>query len=309
MKTIAFNTQVDSLIEDYRVHLLNAAGLTPATCKCWTFYARQFLRAQFKPRGAGVDCSALNAQSLLDYFRKQSQSYGPPRLQAMGCVLRSLWRFLCLSGRHPEDLSAAIPRIADRGREDLPTYLSVEELERLLREVDPSTPAGKREGAVLLSLARLGLRAGEVAHLTLEDLHWETGTLRLARTKGRRERCLPLPQDVGQAIARYLRQRPHGTTSRRVFLTLYGGRPLSASAVSALSVAALKRAGLTRVRPGAHLLRRTVASHLVQRGASLKAVADWLGHRSLNTTQIYAKVNLPMLQSVASPWPSSEVPS
>jgi len=220
-----------------------------------------------------------------------------------------LCRFLCLSGRHPEDLSAAVPRIADPGREDLPGYLSVEELERLLGGIAPNTLAGKRERALLLSLARLGLRAAEVARLTLEDLHWETGTLRLAQTKGRRERCLPLPREVGQALACYLRQRPSETTSRRVFLTLHGGRPLSASAVSALAVTAVKRAGLSRGRPGAHLLRRTVASHLVQRGASLKAVADWLGHRSLHTTQIYAKVNLPMLQSVALPWPSSEVPS
>jgi len=306
MKTIAFEAQISCLLEDYRSHLTNAAGLAPATCKCWIFYARQFLCAQFKPRGKGLACSALNARSLLDYFCAQSQHYPPARLQAMGSALRSLCRFLCLSGRHPDDLSAAVPRVADPGREDLPDYLSLEELRRLLAAVDSTTPAGRRERAVLLCLAGLGLRAGEVAQLSLEDLHWEEGTLHLARTKGRRERCLPLPQDVGQAVAGYLRHRPAGTASRRVFLRLRDARPLSASAVSALTVKVCQRAGLTRVRPGAHLLRRTVASHLVQQGASLKAVADLLGHRSLDTTQVYAKVNLAMLGAVTLPWPGSE---
>ena len=158
MKTIVLNTQLDNLIKEYRDHLVNAAGLSPSTCKCWTFYARQFLSAQFKPGKAGLDFQSMNAESLWEYFQKQSQQYPPPRLQAMGCALRSFCRFLCLSGRRPEDLSTAIPRIADRGREELPHYLSSAELERLLRAMAPHTLAGQREAAVLLCLARLGLR-------------------------------------------------------------------------------------------------------------------------------------------------------
>lgn len=309
MKTIDLNVQIDRLLEDYHDHLINTAGLSPATSKCWIFYTRQFLSLQFKPTSGALDLPSLNASDLGDYFLAQSQHYPTARLQAMGSGLRSFLRFLCLSGRHPEDLSPAIPRIADRGREELPDYLSGAELDRLLHSADPATLAGKRQQAVLLCLARLGLRAGEVAQLTLEDLHWKAATVHLVKTKGRRERCLPLPQDVGQAIVRYLRARPPGGGSRRVFLALSGGGPLSANTISALAVAAFHRASVTRVRPGAHRFRHTVASHLVQNGASLKAVADWLGHQSLSTTAIYAKVNLPMLRSVARPWPRQEVRS
>jgi site-specific recombinase XerD len=118
-----------------------------------------------------------------------------------------------------------------------------------------------------------------------------------------------LPQDLGQALARYVRQRPKGATCRRIFLSLQDAGPVGANTISALAVLALKQAAIHCARPGAHIFRHTVASHLVQKGASLKAVADWLGHRHLSATQLYAKVNLPMLRTVAQPWPCPEVSS
>ena len=152
-------------------------------------------------------------------------------------------------------------------------------------------------------MAKLGLRAGEVAHLSLEDFDWRQGTLRLTQTKGRHERLLPLLPTVGKAVAHYLRFARPTVTHRGVFVSLPGGAALSSTQVSCLTAAALRRADLIFPRLGAQLLRRTFATHLTQRGTSVKAVADLLGHRYLNCTQLYAHVNLPMLQGVAQPWP------
>jgi integrase/recombinase XerD len=308
MKTIFSSNQtaLEHLLGAYREHLLQTAGVQPSTCQCWIFYVRLFLNAQFKPKATALDLTVLDPTKIWGFFQAQAQSYPPARLQALGTALRSFFRFLSLSGRHPQDLSGAIPRIADPGREELPEYLSEAQLEQVLQAVDTDTVAGQREAAVLGCLARLGLRAGEVAQLNLEDVDWRAGVIHLTRTKGRQERILPLPWDVGQALVRYLRQRPPQTACRRVFLSLQKGGPIGPNAISALAKRALKRAAIACQRPGTHVFRHTVASHLVQKGASLKAVADWLGHRSLSTTQLYAKVNLPMLRAVAQPWPTAE---
>jgi integrase/recombinase XerD len=310
MKTTTPKLQalLEALLEAYRQYLLQTAGMQPSTCRCWSFYVREFLKAHFKSPAVRVDLGALDPPKIRRFFQEQARSYPPARLQALGVALRSFFRFLCLSGRHPQDLSGAIPRIADPGREELPAYLSEAQLEQVFQAVDEHTVAGQRQAAILLCLARLGLRAGEVAQLNLEGIDWPAGILQITRTKGRVDRLLPLPRDLGQALVRYLRQRPPDTDCRRVFLSLRDGGPLGSRTISALAGAALKRAAIPCVRPGAHVFRHTVASHLVQKGASLKAVADWLGHHSLTTTQLYAKVNLPMLRTVAQPWPTAEAP-
>ena len=210
-----------------------------------------------------------------------------------------------MSGYQERDLSAALPPIADHHhREDLPRYLSRSQLAELLAVFDRRTLLGKRDYAVVLCLSRLGLRAQEVAQLTLEDVDWRQSRLRLRAPKGRRERQLPLPAEVGAALAAYMRSaRPHGP-SRALFRTDDGQGPLRSTWLSSRVGLALARAGLGAPGRRAHLLRHTFATHLVQQGASLKAVADLLGHRSLSTTQVYAKVNLPMLRAVAQPWPA-----
>ena len=156
---------IEALLEAYRQHLLQTAGMQPSTCRCWSFYVREFLKAHFKPKAVRLDLDALDPPKIWRFFQEQAQSYPPARLQALGVALRSFFRFLCLSGRHPQDLSGAIPRIADPGREELPAYLSEAQLELVFQAVDGRTVAGQREAAVLLCLARLGLRAGEVAQL------------------------------------------------------------------------------------------------------------------------------------------------
>jgi integrase len=159
---------------------------------------------------------------------------------------------------------------------------------------------------MVLCLATLGLRPGELADLRLEDLDWRRGTIELRTRKTRGGAVLPLPHEAGRAIVAYLRRQRPPTDERRVFVKLVGphrGEPISSGAVSEVVVRALRRAGVDSPIAGAYVFRHTVAGRLVRQGASLKEVADFLGHRSLDTTAIYAKLDLPALREVALPWP------
>jgi integrase/recombinase XerD len=303
MNSIASNSPLDLLVEEYQAHLLNVAGLKPGTCERWSFFVRLFLNAQFKPKFLEEELRQLDAQALLSFVLAQGEHYLPARLQVLASALRSFCRFLCVSGRHPRDLSRALPSIAGDRREELPVYLSPEQLDRVLGGFDRRTVAGKRDYALVLCLARLGLRVGEAARLSVDEVDWRNGVLRLRATKGRRERQLPLPQEVGQALTAYLRSAPPQGATRALFRSLYGPHSLSPATLSQRVGIALARAGVTAPGRRAHRLRHTCATLLVQQGVPLKAVADLLGHASLNSTRIYAKVNLPMLRAVAQPWP------
>lgn len=308
MKTIAHKTAIDQLVDEYRGHLIHTAGLRPATCKRWTYWTRLFLRKHFKPKAQVLVWKQLTPRTLLHYFLEQSHRHSKAQLQSMGSGLRSFCRFLVLSARTTEDLSVGIPRVGSGGREDLPTYLSTQELAQLFDSADDTTPLGRRDRAIVFCLGKLALRAGEVARLCLEDIDWRAGILRLTQTKGRRECQLPLPAEVGRVLAQYLRYGRPRTMSRSLFLSHPVAKPISSDSVSRVASKSLKEAGLLLPRKGAHLLRRTVASHLVQQGVSLKEVADLLGHRSLDTTRIYSHVNLPMLREVMQPWPKEVTP-
>lgn len=219
--------------------------------------------------------------------------------------MRSFFSFLRLNNLTTKDLSTGIPAICVPTQDYLTDYLSVPELERLL-----SVPTCPRNSAILIFFATLGLRTSELAQLRLDDIDWRAGVLTLSKTKHRRQRILPLPQRAGKALARYIQKdRPQGPC-RHVFLSLEPpGHPLSTSTFSGVVASCLKQANIPSLRKGAHLLRHTVASHLLQNGASLKEVADLLGHQNLSTTMIYAKVNLPMLSHAIQPWPGQEVAS
>ena len=308
MKAIASESPIDLLVDNYQEHLIHVAGLQPSTCQKWTFFVRLFLKAQFKPRVRKLPLHQLEPGTLLNFVLQQGEHYAPGQLQSLASALRSFCRYLCARGHHPRDLSAALPSISGSHREDLPRYLSRTQLKQLLESFDRRTSLGKRDYAITLCLARLGLRAGEVARLSLEDLDWRNGRLRLAAPKGRRERHLPLPEEVGQALAAYLRSAPPKEFTRVLFRTRRGQRPMRSGWLSEGVGVALARAGLGAAGKAAHLLRRSFATQLVQQGVSLKAVADLLGHASLSTTQVYTQVNLPMLRAVAQPWPKEAQP-
>jgi site-specific recombinase XerD len=304
MKTIASFLDREKLLRRFREHLLSTQGLAPRTCTARLFYVREFFQRQLKSRRRKIKLQELTPEVLLNYILERSAQDSSGRLQALASALRSFGRFLQLSGRSRHDWASALPRIASPGRSALPDYLQPEQLSALLRSIDPTTASGRRNSAILLCLARLGLRAAEVAALTLDQIHWRKGAMDLGAGKGRRERQLPLAQEVGRAIATYLLERKVQTDSRRVFCAIRNGKSLSSMAITQVANRALKRAGIQTPRPGAHLLRRTLASHLIQHGVSLKAVADLLGHRCLDTTRLYANVNHSMLVEVSRPWPT-----
>ncbi len=303
MKTIVSSAGLNKLLKAYRSHLLNACGLSARTCDSRTFYAREFLQAHWRSSRPRLNLKTLKAEVLLHHVLERSRHDSPARLQQMASSLRSFCRYLRLTGQSGGDLSSAIPRIGGNYRSGLPDYLLPEEVKSLLASIDTRRLPGLRNYAILLCLVRLGLRAKEVACLSLDEIDWRAGVIRLSAGKGRRERELPLPKDLGQAIATYLRRGEARSGSRRLFRAVRGGGVLSPAAISMVSRRALQEARIGAAHPGAHLLRRTVASHLVQQGASLKSVADLLGHSSLNTTRIYAHVNHSMLLEVARPWP------
>jgi site-specific recombinase XerD len=189
----------------------------------------------------------------------------------------------------------------------VPKYLSAEDVELLLEKCNQNSVTGQRDHAILLLLARLGLRAGEVVHMTLDDIDWEAGELTI-RGKGSRQDRLPIPEDVGEALARYLQQTRPQCASRRVFIRLhaphqgFGGSSLVAYIVNR----ALKRAGLNPALRGAHLLRHSLATRMIRGGSSLTEIGKILRHQLMRTTAIYAKVDLRALRILAQPWPGGE---
>jgi site-specific recombinase XerD len=227
-------------------------------------------------------------------------------MKTVRTALRSFFQFLRTEGICDDRLEAAIPAVANWRLSTIPRCLSDEQLNQLLAAPVPSSPCGYRDRAMVLCLSTLGLRPGEVADLHLEDLDWRSGTVHLRTRKTRRGAVLPLPNDAGRAIVDYLRKERPETNERRVFVQHLGrrtGEPISSNAVSAAAVRALRRAGVESPLAGAYVFRHTMASRMVRRGMSLKEVADFLGHRCLDTTTIYAKLDLPALYEVALPWP------
>jgi len=292
-----------TLVEEYRRHLVDVAGLSPETCRNRFTYVREFLREHRKKLADDHHFGRLTPKDLMAFMAHKAKRCRPISLQSITTTLRSFFRFLALSGRSTAALADAVPTVATGGRSGLPRHLSAVQLQQLLGAFSSHTPAGIRDHAIVLCIARLGLRAKEVARLGLDDIDWRAGVMLLQSTKGRRPRQLPLTAEVGRALVRYLRHVRPTSAHREVFLSLRTDAPLSSLAISQLIAKALRRAGITCAQPGAHLLRHTFATHLIQRGTNLKALADLLGHRRLDTTVFYTKVNLPMLAEVAQRWP------
>lgn len=288
------------LLARYQQHLLRVAGLRPLTCQRYIACARNFLGAQATSR-AGL--RQLPATALLDYLLRQRKRYGPSGLLVEASGLRRFFQFLVATRQLRPGQVPVIPAISSRGYWPSTDPLQPGELRRFLAAFDRRTRTGRRDYAVAMCLARLGLRIGEVAQLQWADIRWREATLRLRCPKGRRERLLPLLPEVRAALLGYgLRGRPR-TRLPHVFVQASGRKALSSARLSQCIRQAFKRSGLTKPRMGPHLLRHTLATHLFQRGASLKELADLLGHRSLAATQRYVRLTPVQLRMVVQPWP------
>jgi site-specific recombinase XerD len=290
------------LINNYRQYLLEERGLTQATVVNNVGFIHQFLSAKF--RKGQLSLSQLRVPDVTNFVRHQAHKLSPGRAQLLVTALRSFLRYLLHQGKITTDLAICVPTVARWSFSILPKFLPAGSIQRVLDRSDRETPIGKRNYAILLLLARLGLRACEVVALNLEDIDWEKARITI-RAKGGRWNQLPLPTDVGEALALYLRHGRPSCSCRRVFIRDRAPRREFAGSQSICTVVrgALYRAGVESARKGAHLFRHSLATSMIRQGASLDEIGELLRHKSPNTTAIYAKVDLSALRPLALPWP------
>jgi site-specific recombinase XerD len=293
-------TALGQLIRDYEGFLSSERGLARATVVCYLPIVRRLLTKHFGNKALRFE--DLRPADLHRFILREAQRVSRTHARTAVTALRSFLRFLRQRGAIKTDLAAALLGVAHWRLSHIPKSLPPEQVEQLLRSSDRSTPSGQRDYAILLLLARLGLRGGEVLAMTLDDLDWEHGDI-LVRGKGQRLERLPLPKDVGMALVHYLRHVRPACSTRHVFIRLKAPlRGLRLTAICCVVRRALKRAGLNPDFKGAHLLRHSLATTMLRRGASLGEIGQLLRHRQPTTTQIYAKVDIKALRGIALPW-------
>jgi len=300
----AIKTPVDEELCHYDEHMDHVRGLAPKTRVMALRIVRRLLTSRF---GDGtVDIPAIKPEHVRRFFAQQAKLYSKP--VSAGSVISALhgyFRYRTFLGDAVHGLIGAVSYPANWQLASLPKALTNEEVEQLVGSLGQPGRSLRRADAIVRCALDLGLRRGEVARLSLDDIDWRAGTITLRCTKGLREDVLPLPATTGEAIASYLTQERPKTRSRAVFVRHVAPRnqPIGPDVASKTIREAYARAGLPYTR--SHLLRHTMANRLLASGASLKEVADVLRHRSLNTTQIYAKLDSRNLVEVALPWPGS----
>ncbi|WP_297375718.1 site-specific integrase [Acidiferrobacter sp.] len=292
-------------LEAFDGHLADVRGLAASTRGVHMRHLLGFLTDRF---GVGpIAVSALTPVDVARFMTRYTAGWAPGSIKAARSSLRSYFRFKAIQGKPMKSLIAVLPQVAQWRLVRLPQCLSATEIKRLLSAFDRSTATGKRDYAITRCLIDLGLRRAEVAHLQLDDVDWQAGTLRI-HGKGKRIDILPLPEATGHAITDYLRAGRPQTSRRELFVRHRppNHAPADLDIVRNAVRYAAKRCGLERRIRGTHILRHTVACRMVQGGAPFKEIADLLRHRNLDTTTIYAKVHLPALARVALPWPGRQ---
>ena len=287
------------LVTDFKSRLRKHRGASDATIRLYARDAAGLIMA------LGSDPTGWRPNDIRSYFLARASKSGHGTIEKMTTSLRSFLRYLVVAGRCQAGLDNAVPAYAHWQLADMPRYLSTEQVNRLIVACDGDTSARRRDRAIVLLLARLGLRAGDVAQLRLVDIEWQMGSLRVTG-KSRIEVRLPLPQDVGDAIAGYLECRPP-SRSEAVFLrTIAPCRPfLRGDGISTVVRRAMKRAGIVSPFNGAHVLRHTAATEMLRHGVPLDKIGLVLRHRGIDTTATYAKADVALLKQVAQPWPEA----
>ena len=295
-------TPVEAALGQFQQYLRQERSLSEATVINYTAVARSFLWERF-PKGA-VNCQQITAADITAFVQRQATLVTSQRAPLVVTALRSFMRYLFYRGIVAVDLATCVPTIATWSLSKVPRFLAREQIQKILGSCDKQTAIGKRDYALLLLLARLGLRAGEVVALTLDDFDWEAGLVTV-HGKGKRSAQMPLPSEVGAAIADYLSTGRPPCSSRRVFIR--GKAPLTgfanSVAICSLVDRALERAEVESEYRGSHVFRHSLATGMLNHGASLDEIGDLLRHRRPDTTRIYAKVDLVSLRSIALPWP------
>lgn len=295
-------TPLEQLLGAYEHFLSNERNLSPGSLPHFRLHARRFLTEKF---GDGpLTLSLLRAPDVTAFIQRHAHDHGPFNARHLVRTTRSLLRYLHYKGLVETDLSLAVPKVARWRLSTLPKHLPATQVRQVLRHCGRRTALGRRDYAILLLLARLGLRAGEVIKLRLEDVDWENARITICG-KGGKWAQLPLPADVAKSIANYLRRDRPRCSCRQLFIRDYA--PIEgfkrAGSIASMVKRALKRAGVVSARKGAHLLRHSLATDMLHKGASLNEIGEVLRHRSFDTTAIYAKVDLKSLRTLALPWP------
>ena len=274
-------------------------GVSDTTLSIYRFELRAFLTE------LGEDPRMYDARNLRQFVLDKSRHSGWASTRKSICAIRMFLRFLIAQGKYPASLYASVPSFAHWRLSALPRYLQPDQVEKIIASADPKTPIGSRNRAIFLLLARMGLRAGDVVRLRFSDLDWKEGLIRVSG-KGRRETVLPMSQEVGDALAAYIKDHRPAADTDAVFVR--SSAPyrafIESGAISIMVARAMRSVGIECPKPGAaHVLRHSVASSMLREGVSLQEIAAVLRHRSLLTTEIYAKVDVVSLRQVAQPWP------
>ncbi len=290
-------------IDNYAKHLTDIRGLTHATVTRYTKGAQRFL-VWFKEHRRSKSLEKISGPDILDFISTQVALESSPTWgQNVCCDVRSFLRFLHWDGIIDSDLIRVVPKVRRYTLRTVPKHIPWEKVRTLIDSVDMSRPEGMRDKAIMLLLACLGLRGDEVQHLKLEQIDWRRAELHLPKTKNRKERVLPLPQEVGAALANYVLYSRPSLDVPYVFLK--HGTPLGplASDIGSIIKRHLLRSGIDAPSQGVRLLRHSLASRMVNTGVPIKDIADVLGHASIDTTAIYTKVDMAHLAAVALPFP------
>jgi site-specific recombinase XerD len=295
-------TPVEAALGQFQQYLRQEHSLSEATVINYTPVARSFLSARF-PKGA-IHFPQITPADITAFVPRQATLVTSKRAPLVVTALRSFLRYLFHRGIVAIDLATCVPTIATWSLSNVPRFLAGELIRKILSSCDKETAIGKRDYALLLLLARLGLRAGEVVALTLDDFDWAAGLVTV-RGKGKRVAQMPLPSEVGTAIADYLATARPQCSSRRVFIRAKAPLTGFANSVAVCSLVdrALERAGVESEYRGSHVFRHSLATQMLNHGASLDEIGDLLRHRRPDTTRIYAKVDLLALRSLALRWP------
>jgi len=300
----AFPLLVQEELERFDIHLDSVCGVAPNTRISRRQWVGKFLTDQFG--SAPIDIHRIHSSDIVEFIVRPTNHYRTGTLSVLGGALRSYLRFRAVScGDKVEALLAAVPTVAKWRLDTVPKHLTTDEVAGLLGAIDQHNPSGRRDYAMTRCLLDMGLRVSEVAAIQLDDLNWREGTLTITHGKSRRSDVLPLPVTTGKAIVQYVRCARPPSTSRALFVRHRApfNTPITVELVRGVIRRAFGRCGLGDHYTGTHVLRHTAAVRMRCAGASLKEVADVLRHRSLDTTMIYSKVDLPRLATVAAPWP------
>jgi integrase/recombinase XerD len=299
-------TPLELLADEFRSYLRQERALAEPTIIHYLDFTSRFLKDRFAD--GEVILPALCAADVVGFVERQAASLHRKQAQVMTTALRSFLQYARYRGDLKIDLVAAVPTVANWAMASIPRFLPPDQIELVLARCNRQTAVGRRDYAILLLLARLGLRGGEVVALTLDDIDWEAGYISI-HGKGGHQTTLPLPVDIGEAIAAYLKNGRPSSANRHLFLRsrapAVGFR--GPVAISSLVMHALRRAGIDAPHKGAHLFRHSLATGMLGRGASLAEIGELLRHRSPQTTTIYAKVDLGSLRPLALPWPGGEL--